>query len=125
MMDEITSGVDELGVLLMGHERGAYWFGSQLSIEEARRLVAHNNATSLQVTIAVLAGMVWAIENPRAGLIEPEEMDHHRIMTIARPYLGKVVGVYSDWTPLVDRGVLFPERTEPSCPWQFHNFRVS
>lgn len=124
MMDEITSGIDELGVLLMGHERGAYWFGSQLSIDEARHLVPHNNATSLQVTIAVLAGMVWALENPRAGLIEPEEMDHQRIMAIARPYLGKVVGVYSDWTPLVDRGVLFPERTEQSCPWQFRNFRV-
>lgn len=125
MMDEITSGIDELGVLLMGHEKGAYWFGSALSIDEARRLVPHNNATSLQVTVAVLAGMVWAIENPRAGLVEPEELDHERIMTIARPYLGEVVGVYSDWTPLVDRGVLFPERIEPDCPWQFRNFRVS
>jgi len=125
MMDEIKSGIDELGVLLMGHDRGAYWFGSRLSIDEARRLVPHNNATSLQVTVSVLAGMVWAIENPRAGLVEPEELDHDRIMAIARPYLGEVVGVYSDWTPLVDRGVLFPERIEQGCPWQFQNFRVS
>ena len=36
MMDEITSGMDELGVLLMGHAKGAYWYGSRLSIEEAR-----------------------------------------------------------------------------------------
>jgi homospermidine synthase len=35
--DEIVSGVDELGVLLMGHEKGAYWYGSRLSIEEAPR----------------------------------------------------------------------------------------
>jgi homospermidine synthase len=125
MMDEITSGIDELGVLLMGHARGAYWFGSRLSIDEARRLVPYNNATSLQVTIAVLAGMVWAIENPRAGLVEPEDLDHERIMAIARPYLGEVVGVYSDWNPLVGRGVLFPELIEQDCPWQFQNFRVS
>ena len=68
MMDEIRSGVDELGVLLMGHARGAYWYGSRLSIEQARALVPHNNATSLQVTAAVLGGMVWAMENPRAGV---------------------------------------------------------
>jgi homospermidine synthase len=27
MMDEIVRGTDELGVLLMGHQRGAYWYG--------------------------------------------------------------------------------------------------
>ena len=39
MMHEIRDGIDELGVLLMGHARGAYWYGSRLSIDEARRLV--------------------------------------------------------------------------------------
>ena len=124
MMDEIATGMDELGVLLMGHAKGAYWYGSRLTIEEARRLVPFNNATSLQVTVAVLAGMVWALENPNAGIVEPDEMDHARIMEIARPYLGEVVGVYSDWTPLIGRGALFPENTDPACPWQFKNFRV-
>ena len=124
MMDEITSGIDELGVLLMGHAKGAYWYGSRLSVDETRRLVPYNNATSLQVTAAVLAGMVWAIENPRAGIVEADDIDHVRCMQIARPYLGEVVGVYSDWTPLVGRGELFPESLDPSCPWQFKNFRV-
>ena len=50
LMAEITGGIDELGVLLMGHERGAYWFGSRLSIAEARKLAPYNNATSVQVT---------------------------------------------------------------------------
>ena len=124
MMDEITDGIDELGVLLMGHEKGAYWYGSRLSIAEARALVPHNNATSLQVTAAVLAGLVWAIENPRVGLVEADDMDHARVMQVARPYLGEMVGAYSDWTPLQDRGVLFSEDVDPSCPWQFKNFRV-
>ena len=124
MMDEISEGIDELGVLLMGHAKGAYWYGSRLSIDEARKLVAHNNATSLQVTAAVLAGMVWAIENPRAGIVEADDMDHARVMDVARPYLGEMVGAYSDWTPLVGRGVLFSEDVDPTCPWQFKNFRV-
>jgi homospermidine synthase len=125
MMDEIHSGVDELGVLLMGHPRGAYWYGSRLSIEQVRALVPHNNATSLQVTAAVLGGMVWALENPRAGLVEADGLDHARVLEVAEPYLGDMVGAYSDWTPLLDRGRLFPEAMDEACPWQFENFRVS
>ena len=125
MMDEIApGGIDELGVLLMGHKKGAYWYGSQLSVDEARKLVPHNNATSLQVTVAVLSGMIWAIENPKAGIVEPDEIDFQRNLEICTPYLGKVVGAYSDWTPLVDRGRLFPEDIDKDDPWQFKNFRV-
>ena len=124
MMHEIASGIDELGVLLMGHARGAYWYGSRLSIEDARRLAPHNNATSLQVTAAVLGGMVWAIKNPTAGVVEADELDHAAILDVAGPYLGEVVGEYSDWTPLLDRGGLFAEEIDTSCPWQFGNFRV-
>jgi homospermidine synthase len=125
MMTEIAKGIDELGVLLMGHARGAYWYGSRLSIDEARTLAPHNNATSLQVTVAVLAGMIWAIENPRAGVVEADAMDHTRILGICRPYLGEVVGAYSHWTPLEGRGALFPEAVDASDPWQFKNFRVA
>jgi homospermidine synthase len=125
MMSEIAKGIDELGVLLMGHAKGAYWYGSRLSIDEARKLVPHNNATSLQVTAAVLAGVIWAIENPSQGLVEADAMDHARVLEITRPYLGEVVGVYSDWTPLQDRGRLFAEAVDAECPWQFKNFRVA
>jgi homospermidine synthase len=125
IVDEITSGIDELGVLLCGHAKGAYWYGSRLSIEQTRALVPHNNATSLQVTVAVLAGVIWAIENPERGPVEADEMDHARVLEICAPYLGDVVGVYSDWTPLQDRGRLFPEDVDTSDPWQFKNVRVS
>ncbi|HVZ09816.1 homospermidine synthase [Rhodopila sp.] len=124
MMDEIRSGVDELGVLLMGHAKGAYWYGSVLSIEQARALAPHNNATSLQVTAAVLGGLVWAIENPSAGLVEADHLDHERVLAVAEPYLGDMVGAYTDWTPLLDRGRLFPEDVDMADPWQFRNFRV-
>jgi homospermidine synthase len=125
MMDEIVDGIDELGVLLMGHAKGAYWFGSRLSIDETRRIVPFNNATSLQVTAAVLAGMVWCIENPRAGIVEADDIDFRRVLDIAGPYLGDVVGVYSGWNPLESRERLFPETIDATCPWQFVNFRVA
>jgi homospermidine synthase len=125
MMEDITTGVDELGVLLAGHKKNAYWYGSQLSIEEARRLAPYNSATSLQVCVSVLAGMVWAMENPNRGIVEPDEMDFRRCLDICRPYLGPVVGKYTDWTPLSDREKLFPEDLDKSDPWQFKNVRVS
>jgi hypothetical protein len=67
MLDEISTGRDELGVLLMGHKKGAYWYGSDLTIEKTRDLVHFNNATSLQVCTGVLTGVVYAYENPRKG----------------------------------------------------------
>ncbi|HEU4530250.1 MAG TPA: saccharopine dehydrogenase C-terminal domain-containing protein [Steroidobacteraceae bacterium] len=125
MMEDILSkGIDELGVLLAGHKRNAYWYGSQLSIDEARKLAPYNNATSLQVTVACLSGMIWAIENPSRGLIEPDEMDYERNLEICMPYLGPVVGEYTDWNPLFDRGRLFPEDIDKTDPWQFKNVRV-
>ena len=124
MMEEIAEGIDELGVLLMGQAKGVYWYGSRLSTTEARRVAPHNNATSLQVTAAVLGGMIWAIERPRQGIVEPEEMDFERVLQIARPYLGDVLGVYGDWTPLDDRERLFPEDLDRDDPWQFKNIRV-
>ena len=125
IVDEITTGNDELGVLLMGHKKTSYWFGSDLSIAETRRLVPFNNATSLQVAVAALAGMLYAIENPSLGIIEAEDLDHDFVLKITKPYLGKLHGKYSDWTPLQDRGVLFPEDLDRDDPWQFKNFRVS
>ncbi|WP_119273948.1 homospermidine synthase [Taklimakanibacter deserti] len=122
--DEIVDGRDELGVLLYGHKKNAYWYGSQLTIEEARKLAPYQNATGLQVTSAVLAGMVWAIENPKAGVVETDEMDFRRCLDVQLPYLGQMTGVYTDWTPLTDRQTLFAEEIDKRDPWQFTNIIV-
>lgn len=122
--DEIVDGIDELGVLLYGHKRGAYWYGSQLSVEETRRIAPYQNATGMQVTSAVLAGMVWALENPNAGIVEADEMDFRRCLEVQTPYLGPVTGHYTDWTPLDGRPGFFPEDIDESDPWQFRNILV-
>lgn len=124
LRDEIDAGFDELGVLLMGHKKGAYWYGSQLDIAEARRLCPYNNATSLQVNAPYVAAMAWALRNPAAGIVEPDELDYRTLLDLSSPYLGKLVGVYTDWTPLAGRGTLYPEDIDASDPWQFRNFRV-
>lgn len=121
---EIVDGHDELGVLLYGHDKNAYWYGSRLSIEQTRALAPNQNATALQVTSALLAGMVWALENPEAGIVETDEMDFERCLEVQMPYLGTVQGHYTDWTPLTDRNNLFPEDLDHSDPWQFRNILV-
>jgi homospermidine synthase len=124
IVDEITDGRDELGVLLMGHQKGVYWYGSQLDIHEARELTPYNNATSIQVCAPVLSGIIWALENPDRGIVEADEMDFERNLAICMPYLGPVVGKYGKWTPLDDRERLFPEDLDHDDAWQFKNFRV-
>ena len=122
--EEVIDGIDELGVLLYGHEKNAYWYGSRLSLEETRQIAPYQNATGLQVTSAVLAGMVWAIENPKAGIVEADEMDYKRCLEVQSPYLGPVEGHYTDWTPLDGRPGLFPEDLDEKDPWQFKNILV-
>jgi homospermidine synthase len=79
----------------------------------------------LQVTIAVMAGVVWAMQHPRSDVIEPDDLPFDEIMTLCRPYLGNLVGAFSDWTPLAGRGWLFDEDLDRDDPWQFKNFRVA
>jgi homospermidine synthase len=122
--NEIVDGVDELGVLLYGHAKNAYWYGSSLTIEDTRKLAPYQNATGLQVTSAVLAGIVWMLENPDRGIIEADEMDFRRCLEVQLPYLGNVFGTYTDWTPVVGRPGLFPEEIDNSDPWQFSNMLV-
>jgi homospermidine synthase len=117
--DEIVSGADELGVLLYGHDRGAYWYGSRLTIEDTRELAPHQNATGLQVTSAIIAGMNYAINHPNEGLIETDDTDHEECLAIQKPYLGQVFGSYTDWKPKTKSDDVTND------PWQFSNIRIT
>ncbi len=126
LTDEIATGTDVFGALIMGHRFRSWWIGSILSIEEARRLVPGVNATAIQVASGVLAGAVWTVRNPRKGICLPEDLPHQEILDIARPYLGQLVSVRSDWTPLSRYQDYFAEgkaaAVDHSDPWQFRNF---
>jgi homospermidine synthase len=125
MSDEIVSGEDIIGALLMGHSYNSWWTGSALSIDEARSLAPGQNATTLQVAAGIVAAVLWMLENPRKGITLPEDLPHDFVLDIAKPYLGKFISKPSDWTPLKNRKVFFKENpaveNNPD-PWQFENF---
>jgi homospermidine synthase len=124
--DEITSGHDILGALLMGHDYNSWWTGSDLSIEEARKLAPGQNATTLQVALGVISAVLWMFENPKMGICLPDDLPHDFVLDIAKPYLGNFISTPSDWTPLKNRKVYFKENpaTKPANDvWQFENFQ--
>jgi len=125
MIDEITSGKDILGALLMGHAFNSWWTGSSLSIEKARELAPGQNATTLQVAAGVIAAIRYMIENPKKGILLPDDLPHDYVLNIAKPYLGDFISTPSDWTPLKTRKVFFsenPDSKPDDDPWQFNNF---
>jgi homospermidine synthase len=70
LMDEIASGMDELGVLLMGHARARS--GTAPSSPSSRRGSWRRQQRHLAPGGGgALGGMVWAIENPAAGVSRP------------------------------------------------------
>ncbi len=123
---QIISGCDILGALLMGHPYRAWWTGSILSINEARRLAPGQNATTIQVALGVVTAVMWMIQNPRKGLCLPDDLPYEYVLRIAKPYLGTFYSGPSDWTPLKNRTVYFRENPENNYDhddvWQFKNF---
>jgi homospermidine synthase len=128
--DEIVSGRDELGVLLMGHDFSAWWTGSLLSIDEARAVVPHQNATTLQVAGSIIGALTWMIEHPSAGLRVPDELPWEPVLKVAKNYLGTFHSASVDWDPLRTRTDLFAQWGDEADgldhddPWQFSNFLV-
>jgi len=129
MNDDIIQGEDILGALIMGHPYQSWWIGSILSIHEARALVPHQNATTVQVAISVVAAMLWMIANPNEGYMNPEHLPHEFILQVAKPYLGTFVSQPFDWTPLKNYYNEFAGYNRPRIDhddiWQFTNFLIT
>jgi len=129
--DEITSGRDELGVLLMGHPFRSWWTGSLLSIDEARAVVPNQSATTLQVAGSIIGCVTWMIEHPNEGVCVPDDLPWRDVLKVANRYLGTMHSGAADWDPLTTRNDLFAgfadegEGLDHADPWQFSNFLVS
>jgi homospermidine synthase len=128
MNDEITAGDDRLGVLLMGHPYKSWWTGSLLNIEDSRKLIPGQSATTVQVSSAVYAAVAWAMKNPGAGLLVPDELPWREVLGYAEKYWGGIHSEAADWDPLVNRRDLFEgwndKKVDRADPWQFSNFLV-
>ncbi len=119
MSDEIApGGRDELGVLLLGHPFTAWWTGTILTIDEARALVPHQNATTMQVAGSIIGALAWMLKNPQKGVLIPDQLPHEEILSVAAPYLGTMPSVPLDWTPTGT-----PATGDET--WQFANFLIS
>jgi len=125
--NEITTGEDRLGVLLLGHPLKAWWSGSLLSIDEARAILPGHSATTLQVAGSVIGAVGWMLRHPNEGLRVPDELPHREVLADIRHYLGTRWSGAVDWTPLQGRLELFPEAAErlTDDPWQFDAFRAN
>jgi homospermidine synthase len=128
MSDEIIGGEDQLGVLLMGHDFKAWWCGSLLDIERSRKLVPHQQATTMQVAVSVVAAAIWMIKNPRRGFLLPDDLDHEEILKIAMPYIRPFYSKAVDWNPLKNLNTKFTKFDMPTPKeedvWQFNTFLV-
>ena len=128
LTDEIISGGDELGVLLMGHDYKSWWVGSVLDIHKSREHVPHQNATTLQVACAVIGAVSWMIRNPRKGVNVPDALPYDEVLAVALEYLGSFVSIPVDWTPLKTRKDQYATHDnvnpDKKDPWQFHSFLV-
>ena len=117
MMDEITGGIDELGraaggpqeerllVRLAAVDRG----GAQARALQQR----HQPAGDARRCWPAWSGR-WRTRN--VGIIEPDEMDFRRALEICTPYLGPVVGEYTDWTPLTRSRAAVPRGPRQDRP---------
>ena len=124
--NDIVSGADILGALLMGHPYHSWWTGSILSIDKAKKLAPGQNATTIQVAIGIITAVMWMIDNPNKGFCLPDDLPHDFVLKIAKPYLGEYFSGPSDWTPLKNRLVYFKENPANNFDnddiWQFKNF---
>jgi homospermidine synthase len=130
LSDEIVSGRDELGVLLMGHDFKSWWCGSTLDITKARELVPGQNATTLQVAISVVAAAIWMIKNPRKGFHLPDDISHEDILEVSMPYIAPFISMPVDWTPLKNLNLKFTkfdfaEKPKEEDMWQFVTFLMN
>jgi homospermidine synthase len=127
MNDEITDGMDELGVLLLGHELNGWWIGSQLDIQDAP---PHAASKRDDATGGSLGAERRRLDDPQSAprIERADDLPHREILEVANPYLGPCPSLRTDWTPLQNRFDPFENfaRSRPAAAdvWQFETFRV-
>jgi homospermidine synthase len=128
MNDEIISGRDELGVLVMGHPYKAWWTGMLTSIEEARASAPHQSATTVQVAASILGAVDWLLRSPSEGVRVPDELPWNDVIAVATPYVGTTWSGPLDWDPVSTRADWFDQWSgrefDHDDVWQFTNFQA-
>lgn len=115
--EDLIEGEDALGCLLMGHDLGVWWTGISLDIHASRRLVPHQNATTVQVAAGILAAILYCLKHPDEGVCLPERLPHEFVLEVAKPYMGDFISRPTNWRPSKQGG--------DKNNWQFDVFRTN
>lgn len=119
LYNDIISGTDELGCLLMG-DFGVWWTGSLLDIDETREIINPQeneiNATTLQVASSVVASVIYAMRHPNVGICTADDIDHREILDLAGPFWGPL------WS---DEIALSAQEAHKIRGFQFTDFHVN
>jgi homospermidine synthase len=126
--NDILSGSDTLGVMIGGYDDNhVWWCGTSLNIEDARILCPLQNSTTIQVAIGLVAGICWLFDNPRRGVVRPEDLDTDFVLNIAKPYLGTFISEEFEWSPSKNFINTYTERKDCEIDeknlWSFRNFQ--
>lgn len=129
LTNEIISGTDELGCLLMGHEFKSWWIGSILDIDTARKLISNQNATTVQVACGIVAAILYAMNYPDLGFCVPDDLAHDEILHYAKNYLGEFISTPVNWSPLDNYESFMPfgqtmDSITKDDEWQLSTFLV-
>lgn len=98
--NDITSGQDAVGSLIIKNNGECYWAGT--IIEKKDVLSDYHpyvNPTCLQVACGVLTGVDYIANNRKKGVIFPEEVDSYRVFELCGRFLGKIRVGYVDYRP--------------------------
>jgi len=87
--DDIDSGFDSIGALLRFENGDEVWCGSVCDLKDVKLMNLISGPTIIQVAGAVVANMLFMIDDPQLGLLFPEEIPHKRIFKFASKYEGR------------------------------------
>lgn len=98
--NEIISGFDSVGVLLLFKDKKSFWFGSIVTNDYVKKISTNINATTIQVAAGVIGGIHWILGNKNMGVCFPEAINNHQeFITFVKPLLGHIYCGFVDYKP--------------------------
>lgn len=88
LTDTLKTGGEYVGVILISKRFGNYYFGSGVEINELKKTYKKETPTIIQVTATAISAFKWLINNPKKGIMFPEDLPEEFILNEAKKYLG-------------------------------------
>jgi homospermidine synthase len=94
--NEISSGSDAVGALVICEDGKALWGGTIMTTEDVpEHMRSLTNCTCIQVACGVLAGIDYVASHRKEGVIFADHVDTPRVLELVTPHLGIVSYEYA------------------------------